>query len=303
MAINFKNINQIKKYLPPKGKWTSIMKDDSIAIDKKILLNGLRYVYVSNMITEIKEDTSVRKLKIIPTGSKNLSSDIDIQVLLNLSMPVKQGFFSHVIDMITKHVKIADDIWGEFPNRLDVNYYPFGLFNFVSGRSRDHPRFDGLLISPTTKMCCWVPVLKNKDLAYDFLKVDTGRVNKKYKPNLKKFYELHKGNVQTSFFQLYNDYKNETLEIVEHNKHILNLTKYNEIGPEMYFSVGSIIFVVWYIQLGNKMNSDLIKYLSIPSYLENKILYERTGKDKYKYRMDISKKCTDKKMMKRLEID
>jgi len=298
MAIRFKKIEEIKTYLPPKKKWVNIMKDDSIDIEKKILLNGLRYVYVSNMIEDIRKDTSKRKLKIIPTGSKNLSSDIDIQITLNFSSNVKVVFFKYVIDMIIKHIKIADKIWGEFPTRLDVNFYPFGLFNFVNSKIS----YDGLSVSKNGNNCCWIPVLDNQDLTYQFLKRDIKRINKKYKPNLQNFYNFYKENITESFFALYNNFKNNIIDPEEHNNLILDLTKHNEIGPEMYFSVGSIIFVVWYIQMGNELPPTLKKYLSIPSYLENNRLYKETGKEKYKIRSEISKENMDKKMLALLDL-
>lgn len=296
MAINFEKINKIKKYLPPKRNWNDIMKDDSIDIEKKILLNGLRYIFVSEMIIDIKKNIK-KKIKIYPTGSKKISSDIDIQIALDLSLKINKEFFDNLIDIIIKNIKYADNIWGEFPNRLDVNFYPSCLFNFFSESSKD---YNGLIVSKGN--CCWVPILDNKDLAYEFLVCDIKRINKNYKHNLNEFYKLYKENISKAVYKLYSNYKKCYIEAKQHNELILELTKYNEIGPEMYYSVGSIIFVVWFLQLGNHLPKKLIKYLSIPSYLENKILFQKTKKQKYFERMNNSKKYMNTEMIKLLKL-
>lgn len=299
MTIDFENIDQIRKYLPPKRKWLDVMKDDSIDIDKKILLNGLRYVYVSDMIEGIRKNVKIKKFKIYPTGSKNLSSDIDIQIVMNLTSKIDKHLLEKIVDNVVESIKKADSIWGEFPNRLDVNFYPSGLFNFVTNKHKTYP---GLMMSKHDNNCCWIPILDDPELIRDFVSKDLSLVNKNYRPRLASFYKNYKQNITDYWMRLYHNYQEDVLIPSQHNKMILKLVKHNEIGPEMYFSVGSIIFVVWYIQMKNDIPPYVKKYLSISSYVENNNLYQRTGKEKYKIRRDLSKKYMDKKLAKEMGV-
>lgn len=293
MTIDFENINEIRKYLPPKRKWLDVMKDESIDIEKKILLNGLRYVFVSEMIEDIRKSIKNRNFKIYPTGSKNLASDIDIQIVMNLTSKIDKKLLETIVDKVIVSIKKADKIWGEFPNRLDVNFYPSGLFNFITNKNKT---YSGLLISEKNNNCCWVPILDKQDLIRDFVSKDLSLINKNYKPRLVSFYKYYKKNITDYWMKLYYNFNENILIPSEHNDMILKLVKHNEIGPEMYFSVGSIIFVVWYIQLGNDIPKNIKRYLSITSFVENDYLYQKTGKDKYRQRRDISKKYMDKKL-------
>ena len=79
---------------------------------------------------------------------------------------------------------------------------------------------------------------------------------------------------------------------------MLCITRFNEQGPEMYYSIGAIIIVVWYMQMKYDLPEEVVKVLSISSYFENKNHYERTKKLKYKTRMTESYKLMDKKLYK-----
>lgn len=65
---------------------------------------------------------------------------------------------------------------------------------------------------------------------------------------------------------------------LEFNKRLSRLVNYNNIGPEMYLSISSIIIVVWHLQMGNKLSQNTLRSLAPVSYKENLILYQRSKK-------------------------
>ena len=90
--------------------------------------------------------------------------------------------------------------------------------------------------------------------------------------------------------------KKKKINYKYHNDLLLCITKFNNQGPEMYYSIGAIIIVVWYMQLKYDLPEEVKKVLSISSYFENKNHYKRTKKLKYKKRMNESYKLMDKKL-------
>ena len=58
----------------------------------------------------------------------------------------------------------------------------------------------------------------------------------------------------------------------------------NHIGPEMYFTYSSILFVVWFLQLKHNVHKSLLKKIAPIVKKEQQILYKITKKMKYKER-------------------
>lgn len=293
--------DQFKCFLPKKNiSWYKAIHDKNISQNKKFLLNGLRYVYVSQMMNSLEKKIGTCCSTVYPTGSSNLGSDIDIQVVFDISRDNSLEFYTRAVDLIQEEIAIAEDEWGGDLNRkLDVNFYPGSLFHFMSKRIQCNNNFLVETNSTDKKKVkiCFIPRYETPELREQFIFHDCKAISKKITPTTQKslntFYNNYKTLTAKCLYKLIKNCKTPSLTPVQHNQLILCLNKLANIGPEMYLSVGSVIFVVWHMQMKNKLPSKLASLLSISAYMENHQLYKQTGKQKYKIRSDVASKVMD----------
>ena len=135
MSKKISNIDpkQFKSHLPSKKlSWNHIMKyGKDVSNNNKFIINGLRLVYVKDMMKLLEKRIGAKNCKVYKTGSSKLSSDIDIQVVFNISVNNSEKFYKNSIKHVMNIIKEAQNDWGKnFSFHLDVNFYPLGIFNF-----------------------------------------------------------------------------------------------------------------------------------------------------------------------------
>lgn len=294
---------KFESYIPSKKlSWNHIMKyDENIENNNKFIINGLRLIYVKDIISLLEKQIGKKNCKVYKTGSSNLTSDIDVQIVFNISLNHNRKFYKDSIKHLVNIIKQAQSDWGKnFTSYLDVNFYPLGIFNF-SDNIIDSP----LVVNHSNTNdydTCFIPYLKDEKLKKEFLLEDCKRCfNKPILMNNKKLFDFYKNLYNNSvecYYSILKNIKNKNTDYKYHNELMLCITKFNNKGPEMYYSIGAIIMVVWYMQLKYNLPKHVLKVLSISSYFENKNHYERTKNLKYKKRMDESYKHIDKKLYK-----
>ena len=193
-----------------------------------------------------------------------------------------------------------------FDTYFDINYYMPSLFYFLN-----MPASKTYFIN-NVKQFCYIKktsnnpfkanaVLKpNFDKPREFLYEDSRNILKNYNMNLKHCYEKYKNKPAIALAKIINNiHSNESFNI---NNYLFDITSINNICAEMYMSICTTIYVVWYIQMNNseimseQFKKDL-KYLAIPAVIENEIHYIETKKEKYNLRKEHALKNADKPLL------
>jgi hypothetical protein len=265
----------------------------------KFLLNGARFVYSRFMQEQLEAtDEATTYVRVVPTGSTKLTSDIDMQVMLNLCLPKPLTELERLVENICQVLRQGAQMWhvNDLAQTIDINIYPPTLINFVQGECQ-------LPVERVYKnhgQTCFRPQLDTLALRKDFVIRDTKH--------------LFQG-VETKTWQYYREYKEHvakkliaTIEQLSQpqdrvngfswNSRLFQLVEYNVHAPEVYLSISSIIFVVGYMQMGLEISDDDLKALGVVAYLENKIMFRRTNKDKYKVRYMAAYDKLDQDLLK-----
>ena len=112
----------------------------------------------------------------------------------------------------------------------------------------------------------------------------------KIKENTSLYYTKYINDVATCLYTIIECYKgNIKLTDQEFNNYLHCLTKYNNIGPEMYRTISSIIIVVLHLQMGNKLSKKILQALAPVSYKENKCCIKNLRNKNIKIDMNIVK--------------
>lgn len=272
--------------------WNKCMKDENVPIQKKYLLNGIRYIY-SSYITEklesrINKSREKRIIKVIPTGSNNVSSDIDTQIMVNICefSKLNKSQQNAITRAIVSILNEGASLWNvkSIANSLDINLYPATLLNYVLHKKKCYKY---LMYFGKNNTTCIKPRLKDKIARYNFVKQDYRNTQRKPKSNMMKYYSLYENFIGPTLHNLLNE--GHTLSDGELNDKILNLVKYNIYADEVYLSVSAIIFVVWHLQMGNTINDkDELSALSVCAFVENYDLFQKTKKSKYEQRYKMA---------------
>tara|TARA_B110000259_G_C13926228_1_gene366961 strand:+ start:35 stop:961 length:927 start_codon:yes stop_codon:yes gene_type:complete len=276
--------------------WTSLMKNEKYSIELRNLLNGVRYIFSDEVNYKIKNCCINKKLiNVFPTGSKHLHSDIDTQISIDISRIINPDKIESIIIFIIKILVDSSKLWKikSIEKSLDINYYPPTLFNISSKKIKSHYI---LLNRDNTGMykTVWIPQFTNDELYKNFFKEEMMKLE-----NYKKKYDFTNTN---DYYTKYNKYKiNALVDLIRNikiykknniendkkiNNNILLLTKYSHIGAEMYFTYSSTLFVVWFLQMKNKVPISLIKKIAPIVAKEQIEMYKITKKKKYKERLE-----------------
>lgn len=293
----------LKKYNLEKKTWSKIMKDHDIPIQKRNLLNGIRYIY-SNEVNDKLENCCIKShlINVYPTGSDNLTSDIDTQIAINIIKDININDLNNVIIYIIKILNESRKLWNisSIEKTLDINYYPPTLFNMTDKNILNNHYIASQKDKKIKKMyhTIWLPQLKNKKLYKIFYDTEMKRLEnyeKKYNyTNTFLYYEKYNEKKIECLFNLINNINTYEKNNYEHdeeiNNSILCLTEHNNIGPEMYYTYSSILFVVWFLQLKHNVPKTLLKKIAPIVKKEQKILYKITKKKKYNERAAAANK-------------
>ena len=180
--------------------WLKCMKDENIELPNKYLLNGVRFVYssyvagtLSNKINGTAEPE--RFIKVIPTGSHNVSSDIDTQIMVNLCnfKNVHNVTQLDIIDTIVATLEEGNAMWGvkSLAVALDINLYPATLLNYISDCRESYcPK--KLFINEMTNAVCFKPFLDTPGLMRDFINRDYAHTQQTPAPDMFAYYKKYK---------------------------------------------------------------------------------------------------------------
>lgn len=280
------------------------MNDNRIPIELRRYFNGNRYLFVEHILNDIS-DIDKRKLITYPTGSSNLNSDKDIQILFNIDSNINIKLLNDIVKKILVIINKNYNIFNckKIYKLLDTNFYPPTLFNYINSSSSSNKyikisKKNILNNNIKYKLCIFIPQLSNDNIINKFIEMEQKNLNKKNYENIEKYYDKYIKNISKSIINLIDCYKGKLiLSDEEFNNNLVSTTKFNNIGPEMYYTISTIIFVVWHMQLNEKLSQKQMRIFSTISYLENKKIYEETKKKKYKDRYLYAKKYYDKSLL------
>ena len=275
--------------------WSDLMKNEEIPLQLRNLLSGVRYIYSDEVNYKITHCCINKNLmNVFPTGSNELHSDIDTQIAIDINYKIKLKELTNIIDFIIKVLNDSKKLWKieSIEKSLDINYYPPTIFNISRKKINSHYILLGKDKNDKYQTV-WMPQLKNKELYKKFFDAEMSKLDdyeKKYNyTNTYKYYEKYtKYTIKClSDLILKQKYykKNNPKHDEEINNNILCLTEYKHIGPEMYFTYSSILFVVWFMQLNHRVPESLFRKISAIVVREQQLLYNITKKPKYKKRM------------------
>lgn len=267
-------------------------------------------------------------IKLNNFGSKNVTSDIDVNTMVVVSLEQEidyQEYFSFLktlVDIFVKEMKSASRLWNTkydyrdvLSRSLDINFYPPGPF-FETVTSNV---YEGIGTS-STNTCCFLPIFRGKKtLIQHFLnneisksiesngkiimpdEVDLELYYRAYKKHVNKGLTCYldtKGGVANCLSKLFSEIFNEKKNIKEWNSLLCCLVGTNKYGSELYFTMSSIIFVVFYMQIKGSVPDDVLKIIAIPAYVEQMCFYYMHGRnEKYWKRAMKAKEMIDKKYM------
>lgn len=248
--------------------------------------------------TKLIKDEITRKIhpigvKIVDAGSDTAKSDIDLNVMVDISdSRVNADTFKTLMDTADTIRKSASCHW-EIPGlsldkTLDINIYPPTILHMSKTGSLGSLK-DYVLRSGDT--VCLIPTLSTPELIKNFIVQDYRYIMRSPKTDLNGYSNAYKYNVIPSLMQILS-LKNINISDEAHrqsiasgyNSHIHKMIDANSIGPEMYFGISTIIYVVWHMQLKNHVDPKILSILAIGAYIENCRLYKRTQKQKYALR-------------------
>ncbi len=259
-------------------------------------INAIHKVFVAS-----NKNINKNSLQIYSTGSTLAWSDKDVQISLNL-------YNNYTLDNLKKLTKIIKSTRKHnqqyflkktkkiFDTYYDINFYMPSLFHYIY-----LPKSQKAFIQKCEPHCYTnKPVIKSNHIEVqlvlkpdftndpgEFLYNDIIRCMLNINMQLSKCYERYINKPAKSLVTIINNIHSNTPFSI--NEHLSNITSINPICAEMYLSVCSTIYVVWYMQINNEkthtaeQRTDL-KYLAIPTVVENHIMYVETKKEKYNHR-------------------
>jgi hypothetical protein len=294
------SMKYFKKYNIKNKVWSKYMEDESIPIEIRNLINGVRYIYANEINNKLENCCLFDKneIYVYPTGSKNLSSDIDTQIAVNINKNIDIEKINKITEKIITLLNNSKKLWKikSIEKSLDINYYPPSLLNISNKKLNVHY----ILCSKNKNKIkmydtIWVPQLNNKKLYEEFYNKELNLLK-----NYKKKYKLHNTYNYYSKYDkenincLYNLINNKSIYKINNyeddkkiNDNIHCLVKHFHIGPEMYFTYSSVLLIVWFDQLKHKIPINIIKKLSAIALKEHQLLYEITKKQKYLDRVNF----------------
>ena len=284
----------LEKYNVKCMAWKDIMKTNKIPIDIKYYINGSRFIYMNTIIKKI-DKLNCECLDIYPTGSLKLTSDKDIQITLNINKWNSIKLLRNLIDKIFEVIKKANKDWNSknFEYLLDIHFYPPTLLNFMELKKKSKGTKYIRIASNSGKYknIIFIPQIQTPELVKDFQKKELAKLKTKIKENTLLYYTKYIDDIASCLYTIIKCYKgNIKLSNQEFNDYLHCLTKYNNIGPEMYRTISSIIVIVWHLQMRNKLSKKMLRALAPIAYKENKMLYKKSKKKKYKDRYKYCQK-------------
>lgn len=277
----------LKKYKVKNWEWDKIMKNDNIPQELKYFINGARYLYVKYMIHQINKIND-KCLFVYPVGSTKLTSDKDIQISFNINCNENISFFIKIIKKTTDIIHKGLKEWHtkDLLHLIDTNFYPPSLINFISKKERSYNnKYIKTLKKNNKILSFFIPQFSTIESVREFYKCELTHIKNKGNENINLFYKCYAKEVAICFKKILNCYQNiNNLTDIEFNNLLCCLIKYNNIGPEMYFSVSSVAIVVWHLQLKGKLSKKELEIMAPIAYEENKNMYIKTKKEKYKER-------------------
>ena len=273
-------------------------------------------------------------LKIYPTGSENIHSDKDVQMALNLYQKWNPHLLTTLTDIIVLNRTYSQDFFfknkktPQFDFYYDINYYMPSIFHYLyipRGLTKKRVKlytkhcYISNSLNDGSIFLVFKPDFTNSEAALTFLSKEVKAILKGYEPDLDQCYQEYKKTPANALIkaikcikykQLYKNYNN-------YNNYLQEIVSINHICAEMYFSICSTIYVVWFMQQNKeKLNFNYITkswldtndawvinelgYLAIPTVIENHIFFHKTNKEKYNVRKQHALKYADRSILIRI---
>lgn len=287
------------------SKIIPVLPDDTTRED--LWIN--RKQWVETAMTSMEKffvNTFRRRIMIYPTGSNNFTSDIDVQFSLNLCDAWDAKQIQEIARLISQVREQGASVWSvalgvgvNLNEVLDVNFYPPTIFNYAANEKciSDNLK-ENLLLLPHNYsqrvIAVWRPCFEQMEFLVDDLiqtafALDTTRVDT--------YYVKYEKEIAKNLQDLLNAAKDGTLGCENKNELVKMLTHYNPIGPEMYYSVCNIIFVVFCLQMGGDLLSceDLMRCACVAA-IENYFHYITNKKEKYAQRCCTAMRFADENL-------
>ena len=249
---------------------------------------------------------------VFPSGSRNLTSDIDVQISLDVCQWKDTGGEAHlksigkIAALVEGAISFARDVWLglDLTGQLDINYYPPTIINFGKNLTCVRELYPAqcmyvhVLKDPINQtedtIVVWRPRFGNAEEDIEFLAADLFRstlsqaTSNVTQYNAKDLSEI--GLVEGNLIKMALDAKGGTA--VGWNRALLEVVQYNPIGPEMYFCVCTIIFVVLFMQMQSMQPGDIplaeLRKIACVAAVENYFHFKHSGKAKYALRAQVA---------------
>lgn len=305
--------NQHIRYLLENKGVSDILSAEKIyKLREKHLANNI--FKINNIFFSKVKNLKPTSIKILPTGSTNMWSDKDVQILLNLYDNFTLNNLKTLTKIITDTRKKNQEYFFVKHNRLydtyyDINFYMPGLFNFICLPKSDAKTIDKYRQYAYTsdtiikKNHLEIQLVFKPDFSQypeEFLYTDILRSMKKYNMKLDRCYDIYIDKPATAIISIINNIHSNTPFLI--NKYLSDIVSINSVCAEMYFSICTTIYVVWYMQINKSETKceQLLKdlhYLAIPTVVENHIHFTETKKKKYLERKKHALKHANKHLL------
>lgn len=289
--------NLTKKMIKNKNlKWSKIIENKNIKkmskkkIDKYRKLISRRFIdYIElNIYNEFNKE-----IKIYGTGSKKLSSDIDLQISLNLSTKWKEKELKKLYNLVKNKITMINNIFNKnIDTFFDFNVYLPSIFFYISnlkGLNGIKKKFYLQKNNNIYNLCLRPNFNIKKIEIINFLIKDITNIFQKEEYSYKKYI-----NESKKIAYILKNISSILLNKNNNNDNLLKLFNFNCNGNDMYYSICTTIFTVWFIQLKNNIPKKDLIYICIPAFIENYINFVLTKKEKYKKRFKKSIKLVKK---------
>ena len=213
---------------------------------------------------------------------------------------------------------------------LDVNFYPIGPFFYIKNwnnlvLNNNKIELSGIAIN-NNNIACYVPILINDEVINKFIEteinksVKNGIILKPNKTDIDDYYKSYIGTISRGedcyknkiggtancikkLIEMIPNFKYTTIYAQEWNDILCCIIGTNKYGSELYFTISSIIYVVFYMQMCKEnnniylpINMTTLKVIALPTCIEQLcffILHHR--KQKYMDRAKSAYKLIDNK--------
>ena len=298
---------------------------------QQIIIYNIRKLFVSLMIKMICKQITKIKPQFVSNviidnfGNDKLTSDIDVNILLNINLKQLLESNNSLYDEYNQFLINITEIYKECivqkerllvpyiknsktyepftitSNILDVNLYPPGPFLKLHNWETCE-NLHGIIIN-NDDIACLVPIIHNDKISDEFIinevskSIKNGIILYPESTDISNYYNAYIGSVSrgedcyidkrvgvstclTSLIRKLNKYDGSIEEARKWNDILCCITGTNKFGNELYFTISSIVFVVFFMQICQKckdiklkMDDIVLSTIAVPACIEQLCFY------------------------------